>query len=75
MREKLMDGRRVATRRASAPLATLEKRVDQRVVELVNVTSTTNEPLIEMSEELQLGLSRRRGVTARGEMRGKRVEV
>jgi hypothetical protein len=49
-----MNCRGVATVQTSATLATFDKRVDQRVVQLVNVTLTTNQPLVEMPEQLQL---------------------
>jgi hypothetical protein len=49
-----MKCRRVATVQAFATLATSDKRVDQRVVQLVNITATPNQPLVEMPEQLQL---------------------
>jgi hypothetical protein len=54
MGEELMDGRRVATGQASATLAARDERVDESVVELMKVTSTTNQPFVELSEQLQL---------------------
>jgi hypothetical protein len=54
IREKLLDCRRIATVHASKTLATFDKGGDQLVVQLVKVTATTNQPLIELPEQLQL---------------------
>jgi hypothetical protein len=48
--QKLMECGRVATVQASTALGAFDKRVDQLVIQLVNATSATNQPPIEIPE-------------------------
>ena len=75
MNEKLTKCLGIASVHASAAPAPLEEGGHQLIVQLVNGTSTTNQPLIELAQQLQLCLNRRTGVAARHEVRGERVEI
>jgi hypothetical protein len=54
MDKKLTKGIRIATVQASAARAPLEKSGHQLIVQLMNGTSTTNQPLIEVAKQLPL---------------------
>jgi hypothetical protein len=75
MNEKLTKCLGIAAVHTSAAPAPLEEGGHQLIVQLVNGTSTTNQPLIELAQQLQPCLNRRRGVEARREVRGERVKI
>jgi hypothetical protein len=53
----------------------IDKRVDQFVIQFVNVASTTRQPLAEVPEQPPLRSNRRGGVPATGEISCERVDV
>ena len=75
MREKVMDGRRIAAMHILPSHTVIDKGLDDFIIQVGDAKSAAGHPLVEMSEKCYLRADRRGGVPESGKTLRERVKV